>query len=91
MVAGKEVSPNDVKATERLKAYWTHGAGAVKIRWGEPGDFDRCVVELSKYLSPSQVKGYCAERHHDALGYWPSTHAKMERDKKKKGRDKKRG
>lgn len=64
-------------AAERLRHYWTHGEGALKIRWGLPGDFDRCVNELGKYLA--SPKGYCAERHHDALGIWPATHAKLDR------------
>lgn len=72
----------DEKATERLRHYWTHGeGGTVKVRWGEPGDFDRCVRHVGKYMENPQ--GYCAERHHDALGIWPATHAKEERDAKK--------
>jgi len=39
MVAGKEISPKDVKNTERLRQYWEHGEGAAKIQWGIPGDF----------------------------------------------------
>lgn len=73
MTAGKEATPQDVRATEKLKAYWTHGAGAAKIGWGSPGDFNRCVAELGKYMD--DPKGYCAERHHDALGIWPAQHA----------------
>jgi len=60
--------------TERLHEYWVHGPGAAKIRWGAPGDFDRCVLHLSKYLR--DAKGYCANAHHAALGIWPATHAK---------------
>lgn len=71
MVAGREVTPGDAAATERLKAYWAHGAGAAKIGWGAPHDFDRCVVELSKYVGPGVVKGLCANLHHEALGVWP--------------------
>ena len=71
MVAGREASPGDVKATERLMEYWAHGEGALKIQWGEPHDFDRCVVELGKHVSPSIVKGLCANLHHRALGVWP--------------------
>jgi len=65
-----------------LAEYWTHGEGAAKIRWGEGGDFDRCVHELEKHM-PGRAKGYCAERHHEALGIWPATHAKLEREGKK--------
>lgn len=25
--------------TDQLRQYWTHGEGALKIRWGTPGDF----------------------------------------------------
>lgn len=88
-VAGKEVTPSDVKNTEKLKEYWERGEGAAKIRWGEPGDFDRCVTELSKYLPPNQVKGYCANRHKGATGGWPG-HApgveQAEADAKKAGK-----
>jgi hypothetical protein len=71
MVAGREASPADVRNTQRLMDYWSHGAGAAKIDWGVPGDFDRCVVELSKYVGPSTVKGLCANLHHKATGGWP--------------------
>lgn len=70
MVAGREATPKDAEATARLKAYWEHGKGSALIRWGEPHDFDRCVVEISKY-APSVAKGLCANMHHDVLGVWP--------------------
>jgi len=60
--------------TERLHQYWVHGEGAAKIRWGEGGDFDRCVMHLGKFLADAH--GYCAKAHHEALGIWPATHAK---------------
>lgn len=71
MVAGREVTPKDVKSTERLKVYWAEGARAAKIRWGVPGDFDRCLVELGKYVGPAIVKGLCANLHKRATGGWP--------------------
>lgn len=80
MVAGREVTPQDAADTARLKNYWAHGEGAAKIQWGQPGDFDRCVLELSKYVGPTTVKGLCANLHHEALGIWPATHAKLIRD-----------
>lgn len=64
-----ENSPSDVRATERIKHYWSHGEGAAKIKWGVPGDFDRCVRHLSKYVH--DPKGLCANLHHEALGVWP--------------------
>lgn len=61
MAAGHEATPGDVRAIERLNWYWTHGSGAAKIRWGVPGDFDRCVAELGKYIhNPHTLKGHCA-------------------------------
>ena len=66
---------------ERLRRYWTRGAGAAKIRWGQPGDWKRCVRQLAKYLGP-RAKGYCQLRHKEALGFYTSTHAKMHRQRK---------
>lgn len=60
--------------TERLHEYWVHGEGAAKIRWGAPGDFQRCVDHLGKYIDDPQ--GYCNLAHHAALGIYPAQHAK---------------
>lgn len=73
-------SPGDERAAERLRHYWAHGEGAAKIGWGTPGDFDRCVRHVGKYMK--DPKGYCNLRHHEALGYYPATHAAMERGHK---------
>ena len=85
MVAGKEVSPQDKRNTDRLHRYWSKGQGALRISWGTEGDFRRCVTNLSPHLKDPE--GYCAKMHHDVLGYWPATHAKM--DGKAKGAAKK--
>lgn len=55
---------------EKLRRYWTVGLGGAKIGWGAPGDWTRCVSNLSKYLGP-RAKGYCALRHKEMNGYWP--------------------
>lgn len=61
------------RETQRLRTYWTRGEGAGKIRWGQPGDFDRCRSQLRKYVSnPSHLAGTCANLHYVALGYWPN-------------------
>jgi len=57
--------------TERLRRYWTRGKGAAKIRWGTPGDFNRCRSQLAKYVKAQYLNGYCANRHYDATGFWP--------------------
>jgi len=58
-------------STERLMAYWAEGEGAAKIQWGTPGDFDRCVVQLSEHVSPAIVKGLCSNLHVRATGARP--------------------
>lgn len=60
---------------ERLKVYWTEGEGAAKIRWGEAGDFNRCVMHLAKYVA--DPKGYCSDMHQRATGFRPG-HAPSE-------------
>jgi hypothetical protein len=54
---------------EELRRYWTTGKGAAKIRWGTPGDWTRCVRQLSKYMGP-RAKGYCQLRHKEATGIY---------------------
>ena len=73
-----------------LADYWTHHghpgptqyAFEEQIRWGEPGDFDRCTGLLVEHghMTEDQAHGYCNLRHHEALGYYPATHARMERE-----------
>lgn len=62
----------------QLQRYWLTGAGAAKIQWGTPGDFDRCRVaintEVSKDgppLSDRVVSGLCATLHKMATGARP--------------------
>jgi hypothetical protein len=66
---------------ETLRRYWAEGKGAAKIRWGQGGDFYRCVSHLKKYMG-TRSKGYCNLLHKRALGHYPATHAKMIRDAK---------
>ena len=73
---------------EVLRDYWTHQghpgptqyALEEEIKWGQPGDFNRCTALVSKYMTDEQAKGYCNLLHHRALGYWPAQHARMERE-----------
>lgn len=58
--------------SQRLRDYWTRGAGAAKIRWGVPGDFDRCRQHLAKYVpNPAWLAGTCANLHKEAIKIWP--------------------
>jgi hypothetical protein len=58
--------------TARIRRYWVRGKGAAKIRWGEPGDFNRCRMQLAKYVqNPDWLAGLCANMHKEAIGVWP--------------------
>lgn len=60
------------RATARIRRYWVHGKGAAKIRWGQPGDFNRCRRLLAKYVqNPDWLAGLCANMHKEAIGVWP--------------------
>lgn len=87
MVAGREASPQDTAATERLMRYWAEGAGAAKIQWGIAGDFDRCVAELSKHVGPGVVKGLCSNLHQRATGARPGHAPGEEPTRQSKGGD----
>lgn len=58
--------------TGRIRRYWVRGKGAAKIRWGVPGDFNRCRRQLAKYIAnPNWLAGACANMHKEAIGLWP--------------------
>lgn len=63
------VTPKGLEGARRLKEYWVHGEGSLKIRWGESGDFLRCVHELEKYVVDPE--GLCNTFHVAALGVAP--------------------
>ncbi len=60
--------------------YWAHGEGAIKIRWGTPGDYDRCLRELGKHVPPEMIHGLCQNLHIKATGA-PAGHAPGEQRK----------
>lgn len=60
------------RATARIRRYWVRGKGAAKIKWGVPGDFNRCRRQLAKYVqNPEWLAGLCANMHKEAIGMWP--------------------
>jgi hypothetical protein len=65
---------------EGLRRYWTKGKGAAKIRWGTPGDWTRCVRNLSKYMGP-RAKGYCQLRHKEVTGVYTGSKKNAGRNK----------
>jgi len=58
----------------QLKAYWTIGKGALKIRWGTPGDLTRCHRHLSKYVGPQRAWGLAQSYHKSLFGVYNHTH-----------------
>lgn len=54
-----------------LEDYWKHGKGAVKIRWGTPGDWTRCYRHIKKYVNDEYAKRICAQWHKDTTGVYP--------------------
>lgn len=67
-------APGDWSGPQRrLLRYWTRGKGALRIRWGTDGSFNRCVRLLRPKLPPKyDVKGLCANLHKRATGEWPA-------------------
>lgn len=62
----------DPVPTHRITHYWVSGPGRAKIGWGAPGDFNRCRLQLAKYVqNPEWLAGLCANLHYRALGTWP--------------------
>lgn len=73
----------------RLVKYWLPGGeGGAKVRWGESGDFMRCVHEVNDAIvkgggtpmPDAKVKGFCANLHQAATGASPG-HAPSEQKK----------
>lgn len=62
--------PSPKPGARRLRKYWTRGAGALKIRWGTPGDWRRCVKQLRKHVGPG-AEGLCSVYHNAAVGFYP--------------------
>ena len=76
-------------SAQTLRDYWeghghpgpSHGAERDEIRWGTPGDFMRCVAQVTAHghMTEEEAKGYCNLRHHGATGEWPAQHAKRDK------------
>ena len=70
MAAGRELTPNDVKNTARLKAYWAYGEGRAK--WAtSPHPYTTLVTLLEKYVDSHVAHGLAANIFHMAFGFWP--------------------
>ena len=74
-----DLRPGDGDA-EKLRRYWTVGAGGLAIRWNTPGDFGRCVKKLERHM-PGRAEGYCARLHKRATGVYPGSKLNVGRRK----------
>jgi hypothetical protein len=73
-VPGVADTPSDFKNVAKLQAYWTHGKGALKIRWGTKGDLTRAHRHLSKYVGPQRAWGLAQKYHRSLFGVYNHTH-----------------
>lgn len=67
-VPGIADTPEDFRAVARLKRYWAFGPGALKIRWGTPGDLTRAHRHLAKYVGPERAWGLAQNLHKMVFG-----------------------
>lgn len=73
-VPGVADTPSDFKNAAKLKAYWTTGRGALKIRWGTKGDLTRAHRHLAKYVGIDRAWGLAQSYHHSLFGVYNYTH-----------------
>jgi hypothetical protein len=69
LVADAPLTVSPDPRAEKLRRYWSTGKGAAKIRWGTPGDWKRCVQQLTKHMG-ARSKGYCQNLHKRSTGVW---------------------
>lgn len=69
--------PSPDPGAARLRKYWTRGPGAAKIKWGEKGDFDRCVTHMREHVG-ERAEGLCNIYHRSAIGVAPGQEHKSE-------------
>lgn len=75
-VPGVADTPSDFKNVAKLKNYWKVGKGALKIRWGTPGDLTRAHKHLAKYVGPQRAWGLAQKLHQELFGVSNITHDK---------------
>lgn len=86
MVAGKEATPGDVKATERLHAYWTTGPGLAK--WaGSPHPWQALHDHLAKFIhDPHVLDATTSKWHNEVMAPTGSDRYRVEHGGKMRGK-----
>jgi hypothetical protein len=69
LVADAPLTVSPDPRAEKLRRYWSSGKGALKIRWGMPGDWRRCYRHLRKYMG-LRARGYCQNLHKRNNSFW---------------------
>lgn len=54
-----------------IEHWWKTGEGALRIRWGTPGDWGRCHRHLVEHVGDERARRICAQWHHEVTGRWP--------------------
>lgn len=67
-------APGHGGSEAQLRAYWTTGKGALKIRWGTKGDLTRAHKHLAKYVGPQRAWGLAQSYHRSLFGVYNHTH-----------------
>jgi hypothetical protein len=73
-IPGIADTPSDFKNAAKLKSYWTHGKGALKIRWGTPGDLTRAHRHLARYVGIEESWALAQSYHQYLFGVPNYTH-----------------
>lgn len=68
-----EGAVGDYRARHLIR--WYNEGADGQIPWGSGGDFEACRRVAAGHVPAHEIDGFCANRHHDALGIWPATHA----------------
>ena len=58
-------------AMNALERFWKFGRGALRIRWGTPGDWTRCHRQLIEHVGDNRARRICAQWHMEMTGMWP--------------------
>jgi len=57
-------------SSNQLKVYWTRPGepGYLRIRWGTPGDWTRCVRHLTEHVGAERARRMCQIWHIEVTG-----------------------
>lgn len=84
MTAGREVTPSDVKASERLHQYWVAGPGLAK--WAKsPHPWTTLRNHLAKFLTGHTLDATTSKWHNEVMAPTGSDRYRVEHGGKMRG------